>query len=187
MVTFRHKTEKSLSKGASGVIKHIIISDKDAATDQTHGIVELQDLPKAIILKLDHPPQNAIAGFQLGEIPVVTHTHHLRIQPFRTDKSSSVTLTRHQYALVPAFAFTDYKAQGQTLNHVVIDIGQPARGHISQFNGYVAISRGTGPENLHFLRDFDARLFKSGTDEDLAAEDARLEALNQQTTERFEA
>ncbi|KAG8935210.1 hypothetical protein FRC01_005466 [Tulasnella sp. 417] len=184
-VTFRHKKEKSLSKGASGVVKRIVISDRDAATDQTHGIVELQDLPKAIVLKLDHPPQGVIPGFQLGEVPILPYTHRFHIQPFKANKSSPVTVTRHQYGLVPAFAFTDYKAQGQTLNQVVVDIGQPARGHISQFNAYVAVSRGRGPESLRFLRDFDEGLFTSGVDEDLAAEDVRLEVLNHQTADLF--
>ncbi|KAG8911044.1 hypothetical protein FRC01_005966, partial [Tulasnella sp. 417] len=102
------------------------------------------------------------------------------------DKSKRTTITRHQYGLVPAFSFTDYKPQGQTIDHVIVDIGKPGTGGISQFNAYVAISRGRGPEKFRFLRDFDSRLFTSGIDEDLAEEDRRLEGLNRVTKARYE-
>ncbi|KAG8891643.1 hypothetical protein FRC01_014596 [Tulasnella sp. 417] len=185
LVTFRHKKEASLSKGASATVKEIILDDDDAAEDQTRGLVNLSRLPKAIVLKLDHPPSGMVEGFARGEIPILPSTHRFQIHP-NADKSKRTTVTRHQYGLVPAFSFTDYKSQGQTIDHVIVDIGKPGTGGISQFNAYVAISRGRGPEKFRFLRDFDSKLFTSGIDEDLAEEDRRLEGLNRVTKARYE-
>ncbi|EIM82415.1 uncharacterized protein STEHIDRAFT_64972 [Stereum hirsutum FP-91666 SS1] len=40
-----------------------------------------------------------------------------------------------------AYAFTDYRAQGQTIPYVLIDIAQPPSNGLSLFNLYVALSR----------------------------------------------
>ncbi|KAF9554268.1 hypothetical protein CPC08DRAFT_622265, partial [Agrocybe pediades] len=39
------------------------------------------------------------------------------------------------------YAFTDYKSQGQTIEHVIIDIAKPPSGSLSPFGTYVALSR----------------------------------------------
>ncbi|KIO20141.1 hypothetical protein M407DRAFT_30173 [Tulasnella calospora MUT 4182] len=145
MVTFHHKKEVTLSKGASGLVKEIILDD--------------DDLPEAIILKLDHPPSGLVEGFVHGEIPIPPSTNRFRIQS-NNDKSLRITVTRHQYGLVPAFSLTDYKSQGQTIDHVIVDIGNPGTGNISQFN--------------------------AGIDKDLAEEDSRLEQLNEVTKAQYE-
>ena len=36
-----------------------------------------------------------------------------------------------------AYAFTDFRSQGQTINQVIIDIAPPPRGTLSLFNLYV--------------------------------------------------
>ncbi|KAH7870856.1 hypothetical protein F5879DRAFT_812861 [Lentinula edodes] len=59
--------------------------------------------------------------------------------------------------MTAAYAFTDYRAQGQTIPSVLVDIGKPPTGTLSLFNLYVALSR------------------------KLLAEDDRLERLNEQT------
>ncbi|KAF9230448.1 hypothetical protein BU15DRAFT_57226, partial [Melanogaster broomeanus] len=61
--------------------------------------------------------------------------------------------------ITAAYACTDYRAQGQTISALVIDIGTPPSGGLSLFNLYVAMSR--MPE--------------------LTAEDERLEALSRRT------
>ncbi|KAG9005027.1 hypothetical protein FRB90_010603 [Tulasnella sp. 427] len=165
MVAFRRKKETSLSKGASEIIKHIVLSNDDADADQTGGIVKLKQLPKVIFLQLDHPPPKVIEGPERGEIPVkLPSVRRFRIQPDKTRKESTVTITQEQYGLVAAFAFTDYQAQGQTIDSVIIDITQ---------RQYRSIQR-------------ICRHLASGVDEDLAAEDTRLEELSQSTRARYE-
>ncbi|KIO17573.1 hypothetical protein M407DRAFT_32739 [Tulasnella calospora MUT 4182] len=101
-------------------------------------------------------------------------------------REETIKVVRHQYGIVPAFAFTDHKAQGQTLDRVIVDIGKPATGSISQFNAYVALSRGRDPEKVWLLRPFEMQLFTQGVDPDLAEEDIRLERLNDETRRTYE-
>ncbi|KAJ7309974.1 hypothetical protein DFH08DRAFT_719085, partial [Mycena albidolilacea] len=60
-----------------------------------------------------------------------------------------------------AYAFTDYRSQGQTIPYVLVDIASPLTGKLSLFNLYVALSRTHDPM--------------------LLAEDDRLEDLNKLT------
>ncbi|KAF8845321.1 hypothetical protein BDN67DRAFT_961632 [Paxillus ammoniavirescens] len=50
-----------------------------------------------------------------------------------------------QLPLTAAYAFTDYRAQGKTINPVIVDIGTP-------FNVYVALSRRSGLLNICALK-----------------------------------
>ncbi|KAI5994164.1 hypothetical protein EDD15DRAFT_2107169, partial [Pisolithus albus] len=43
--------------------------------------------------------------------------------------------------MTAAYAFTDYRSQGQTLPSVLIDIATPPSGGLNLFNLYVALSR----------------------------------------------
>ncbi|KAJ3730299.1 hypothetical protein C8R42DRAFT_553314, partial [Lentinula raphanica] len=49
--------------------------------------------------------------------------------------------------LTLAYAFTDYRAQGQTIVPVIIDIASPPTGALNLFNIYVALSRSSGRDN----------------------------------------
>ncbi|OCH86076.1 hypothetical protein OBBRIDRAFT_701245, partial [Obba rivulosa] len=61
-----------------------------------------------------------------------------------------------------AYAFTDYRAQGQTIPYVLVDIASPPPPvNLSLFSLYVALSRSSGPS--------------------LMQEDDRLEMLNEVT------
>ncbi len=80
-----------------------------------------------------------------------------------------------------AWAFTDYRALGQTIPYVVLDIASPPYGKLSLFNLYVALSRSSGRETIRLLRDFDDKLFIQTQDPELYIEDERLERLNEGT------
>ena len=80
-----------------------------------------------------------------------------------------------------AYAFTDYRSQGQTIIYVIVDIASPPSGSLSLFNLYVALSRSSGRETIRLLRDFDDQLFQKEHDQALIREDARLETLDGET------
>ncbi|KAJ3738871.1 hypothetical protein F5050DRAFT_1580540 [Lentinula boryana] len=61
--------------------------------------------------------------------------------------------------MTTAYAFTDYRAQGQTIPYVLVDIAKPPTGKLTLFNLYVALSRSS----------------------ELMMEDERLEKLNTKT------
>ena len=80
-----------------------------------------------------------------------------------------------------AYAFTNYRSQGQTIWHLIADIEKPPYGQLSLFNIYVALSRGTGQDNIRILRDFDEDALELPHVPELGAEGDRLEILNQTT------
>ena len=84
-----------------------------------------------------------------------------------------VSVHRTQLPLTLAYAFTDYRAQGQTLELVIVDIGPPHHSSLTPLNIYVALSRGTGRDNIRLLRDFDARLLQQHPSKYLRLEDER--------------
>ncbi|KAF9778435.1 hypothetical protein BJ322DRAFT_1014701 [Thelephora terrestris] len=49
----------------------------------------------------------------------------------------SRTVTRTQFPITGADSFTDYRAQGQTIPYVIIDIAPPPTSGLSLFNLYV--------------------------------------------------
>ncbi|THU78168.1 hypothetical protein K435DRAFT_700675 [Dendrothele bispora CBS 962.96] len=51
------------------------------------------------------------------------------------------TVTRSQYPITAAYAFTDYRTQGQTIRPVLVDIATPPTGGLSLTALYVALSR----------------------------------------------
>ncbi|KAJ7810520.1 hypothetical protein B0H14DRAFT_2863487 [Mycena olivaceomarginata] len=80
-----------------------------------------------------------------------------------------------------AYAFTDYRSQGQMIPYVLVDIASPPSGTLSLFNLYVALSRSSGRESIRLLRDFNDELFMQAHDPRLLEEDDRLESLNSRT------
>ncbi|KAI6002070.1 hypothetical protein EDD15DRAFT_2157991 [Pisolithus albus] len=51
--------------------------------------------------------------------------------------------------MTAAYAFTDYRSQGQTLPCVIADIATPPSGGLNLFNLYVALSRSSGRSSIH--------------------------------------
>ncbi|KAJ7766932.1 hypothetical protein B0H14DRAFT_2969347 [Mycena olivaceomarginata] len=66
-----------------------------------------------------------------------------------------------------AYAFTDYRSQGQMIPYVLVDIASPPSGTSSLFNLYVALSRSSGRESIRLLRDFNDELFMQAHDPSL--------------------
>ncbi|KAF9471179.1 hypothetical protein BDN70DRAFT_820350 [Pholiota conissans] len=85
-----------------------------------------------------------------------------------------------------AWAFTDYRSQGQTLPFVIIDIATPPSGKpLTLFDLYIALSRSRRRANIRILRDFDESIFFSSHDSYLADEDSRLQRLNENTKKQW--
>lgn len=83
--------------------------------------------------------------------------------------------------MTAAYAFTDYRAQGQTIPYVIIDIVKPPSGGLSLFNLYVALSRSSGRSTIRLLRDFDDNTFLEPHNMSSLQEDDRLEKLDRLT------
>ncbi|KAG1725054.1 uncharacterized protein EDB91DRAFT_1062478 [Suillus paluster] len=93
---------------------------------------------------------------------------------------------QRQLPLVPAYAFTDFKSQGQTIEYVLVDISKTTCFSLSPFNVYVALSRSHGRESIRLLRDFDKDLFLRHPSEDLRIEDGCIDELVKDTKKFFD-
>jgi ATP-dependent exoDNAse (exonuclease V) alpha subunit len=71
-----------------------------------------------------------------------------------------MTVHRAQLPLTVAYAFTDYRAQGQSLKPVIVNIRPPFYGHLTPFSIYTALSRGIDHNNICLLQDFDENLLQ---------------------------
>lgn len=91
------------------------------------------------------------------------------------------TVSRVQLPITPAYAFTDYRAQGQTLDCCIVDIGPPPTWQLTPFNAYVTLSCSRGRHNIRLLRNFEERLFTQHPSEYLRKEDRRLDGMDQKT------
>jgi ATP-dependent exoDNAse (exonuclease V) alpha subunit len=118
-----------------------------------------------------------------GLIPIfpseVTFNIHYQNNP-------KTKITWRQYPLSAAYTFTDHKAQGQTIENVIVDIGTTKRFPVDPFVAYVALSRSRGRNSIRLLRDFDNKIFTRHPSEDLRLEDRCLEGLAERTKIRFD-
>ncbi|KAI9448489.1 hypothetical protein H4582DRAFT_1803006, partial [Lactarius indigo] len=86
-----------------------------------------------------------------------------------------------------AYAFTNFKSQGQTLKCVIVDIGKTPTSSLNGFNMYVTLSCSHGRDTIHLLCNFDNKLFTVHPNETLCTEDTRLEQLGVTTHQQYYA
>jgi ATP-dependent exoDNAse (exonuclease V) alpha subunit len=86
---------------------------------------------------------------------------------FKLGGKTGITVERKQFPLTPAYAFTDFKSLGQTIESVLVDLAKPPSGGLTSFNAYVALSRSRGRDTIRLLRDFDEKLFTTHPNEQL--------------------
>ncbi|KAI5892662.1 uncharacterized protein SCHCODRAFT_02579232 [Schizophyllum commune H4-8] len=112
----------------------------------------------------------------------------VRVEDGKTGKKGTRTVNRRQLPITPAYAFTDYRAQGQTLPAVIVDIAKvPSGTPLNLFNVYVALSRSAGRHSIRLLREYDRSVFRQTHEPELLAEDDRLERLDVASKERWAA
>ena len=178
MVTQNIQTDMDLANGVRGTIEGIVLDEREIliTSTETHSI-HIQYPPRYVLVKLDHTKIPSFKGLPHGTIPIKPVKKNFTI----TKDGVKKTVNRVQLPLTLVYAFTDYRSQGQTLYPVIVDIGPPPFGHLTPFNMYVALSRGTGRDNIRLIRNFDEMLLQKHPSEYLRLEDERLDELNQIT------
>ena len=89
-----------------------------------------------------------------------------------------MAVQRTQFPITGAYAFTDYRSQGQTISQAIIDIAPPSRGSLNLFNLYVALSQCPEREHIQLLRGFKPDMLLNES----LLEDERLECMDKHTT-----
>ena len=178
MVTSNLQTDLDITNGARGVIEDILLN-RDEPPLEVGSIVTLKFLPECVLVKLDRTRAAALPHLGEGVIPIQPVSSKIQIRV----RGKSRTVTRMQFPITGAYAFTDYRAQGQTIPYVVVDTASPPSSRLSLFNLYVALSRSSGRGTIRLLREFDDDTFLQGHEPELTEEDERLERLDEVTGE----
>ena len=151
-----------LANGSRGLITDIILDPREPFEPIPTTTRTLLYPPSAVLFSPIIPSTIQLQGLTQGTLPIFPLT-----KTFKLGSTSAVTVKRTQYSLTPAYAFTDYKAQGQTMDSVIVDIGKPPTGALTGFSVYVALSRTRGRANIRLLRAYDHALFTVHPSEDL--------------------
>lgn len=181
MVLMNIDTDSDLANGSRGVITDIFLDPREFVEPTVSGKVRLQYPPAAILFKPLYGRKKSLPGLPAGTIPIFPSRRSFSLK----NVVEKVVIDREQFALTPAYAFTDYKAQGQTMETVIVDLAKPPLGCLTPFNMYVALSRGRGRSKIRLLRPFEEKLFSTHPSEQLRREDDRLDVLAQTTATRY--
>ena len=100
------------------------------------------------VVKIENSTDSAMPHLEPHLLPILEDVVEVRLKNRYTNKAS--VFKRTQVPIVPAFAMTAHKAQGQTMERVVIDLAS-CKGTEAP---YVMLSRTVSLEGLVILRDF---------------------------------
>lgn len=139
-----------MANGARGTIVDIVLSTvEEPSIPEASSVVELKHLPLYILVKLDRTRVSQLEGLDEQVIPIQPRQQTLRILVQQKNGEPVLcSVWRQQYPFTLAYAFTDYRSQGQTIVPVIIDIATPPTASSNLFNTYVAPgSRSSGRDN----------------------------------------
>jgi hypothetical protein len=170
----------ALANGSRGIITDIILDPREQIEHAGSCSVELQFPPAVILFKPVNAQNICLRGLPDGILPIFPSS-----VTFKLGGKSGIPVDRQHIAITPAYAFTDFKSQGQTIESIIIDLGKPPMGSLTPFNAYVALSRSRGRKTIRLLRDFSEKLFTVHPNDELRKEDERLAALAETTRERY--
>ncbi len=184
MVTSNIQTDLDLANGARGVIVGIVLHP-DEPPQGDDCIVRLQRVPSYVLVKMQRTRASKLDDLDEAVVPVEAIEARMQIKvhiPGAPPVQRSVC--RRQFPITAAYAFTDYRSQGQTIPAVIVDImSPPGPSKLSLFNLYVALSRSSGRDTIRLQRDFEDKMFLESHEPSLLSEDERLEKLDRQTKE----
>ena len=187
MVTNNVETEIDLTNGARGEIVDIILHPDEPQLNMEESRINLKFLPVYILVKLGRTRARKLEGLEECVIPIEPTSTKYHINVLMEDrKKGRRTFERRQFPITAAYAFTDYRSQGQTLPYVFVDIATPPTGTLSLFNLYVALSRSSGRDTIRLLRDFDDKMLLKTHDKSLLNEDEFLNTQNKTTCDWYD-
>ena len=171
---------------------HHALSAVNGTQCELTAVVPGQSQPLALVVRIHQPAR----PFHLPTLPpnclpllpeTATFSVPLHLLAAPVSSSGSVTIRRRQFALVHGSAITAHKAQGKTLERVVVDLREPppARNKRTQplpF-GYVytALSRARALDQLAVLAPFSASVLRQPAPAPLLEHARWLSELNVRT------
>ena len=169
LITQNFDVEGGIVNGTYGIVKRIrYTADADGKRTLISCVVKVADLN-----------DDAMPHLNSCEVPVLKDTVDITFQHPHKAKGT-ITIRRTQVPIIPAFAMTAHRAQGQTLPNVIVDL-QSCQGSESP---YVMLSRVTSLQGLLILRPFARNKISCNMSQDLRDENKRLRNLSLQTLAR---
>lgn len=168
MICQNFDVEGGIVNGCPGTLKRIRFCVDEQG--QRHAISCEIEAPTTTCENLPNLAAQHVAALQDTVDMCFIHPHSRK----------SCTIKRTQLPIIPAFAMTAHKAQGQTMERAIVDL-QSCFGTES---AYVMASRVKSLNGLAILRPFDKRKIQSRQSEDSRKEAKRLEYLNLHTIMR---
>jgi len=134
MVTQNVETDLDIMNGARGTIVDIWLHPEEPPFDQRQPLTKLRYMPVCLLTKLDCTCATQLKDLEVSVIPVEPACKPYRIT-CQTAEGKFVTCTvqRRQFPVTAAYAFTDYRSQGQTIPAVIVDIATPPTGALISF------------------------------------------------------
>jgi hypothetical protein len=165
MITQNFDVQSGIVNGTTGIVKQIRYSVNDSGEKIAQScIVYIPEMTGPPLPNL--PPKHAAV---LAETVDMTFTH--------PDSHKKCVMKRTQLPLVPAFAMTAHKAQGKTMEAIVVDL-ESTHGTEAP---YVMISRATSLAGVFILRPFRQKVIQCRPSQDVRNEFKRLDMLSHQT------
>lgn len=169
IVSHNYDVEGGVVNGSHGYVHEIRYTV--AVTGKRHLSCCVVEIPDA--------GASTMPGLPARHFPIMPEKYDINIYNRFTEEN--FPFKRVQVPIQPAFAITAHRSQGQTMNHVVVDL-LDCKGTESP---YVMISRATSLKALAILRPFPFKVISKGLSEDLRTEFARLETLQLQTLKNW--
>lgn len=117
----------------------------------------------------------------LGVYPILPVRSTFR---YKSPHGAIFTIKRVQLPILPAYAYTDYKSQGRTLDAAIVDLtGHRGAGSLQSI--YVMLSRVRALSGLALLRPFYTNKLTQNLQAEFRAEFSRLRTLHTATAEWF--
>ena len=125
-VTRNIDLERDLSNGARGVITDVLLHREESSLSQEEPLIHLQHPPAVVFVRLDKTRAGSLPGLESKVVPIEPIQRSFRIN-FQDTDGGRITRTVHetQLPITAAYVCTDYRAQGQTLSSVIVDISFP--------------------------------------------------------------
>ena len=175
ILTDNMAVQLGLTNSTPGIVKKIICDPREQTSHSDIHTLQIQ--PVCVIVTFPTTTCSQLEGLDKQDIPIypVSHSFSYRFPGALTYASICWT----QLPLVPAYSYTAYKSQAQTLPCAIVDLvpSPPLQVKDTSF-AYVPLSRIREAKQLHILRPFDIGVLQMEKSLDHQAQDARFARLS---------
>ncbi|OJT07088.1 ATP-dependent DNA helicase PIF1 [Trametes pubescens] len=116
-------------------------------------------------------------------VPIFPETVHFQCKINVGGQQCPKSIARQQLPIIPAYAYTDYKSQGKSLTHAIVDLDSA-----NSLQGiYVMLSRVRSLQGLLILRPFSVSKLCGRLSQELREELGRIDKLADETAARYKS